>query len=235
MKIVGAAAVLAVVFVFDDRGALAQSDGASVSTVPTFYGLRRLEADAQVSDAEKVRAWSEFVERAQKQIEYAEKAKRRWKDAAKYRLVESARLAERDPALGLRQRVAQWQAVLDAYPDSREARTAKTRIGHWRAEELARLVREADKVETEGALKVERIRAWLSVLAWSPESKAGKAARKRIDALQTQLFREAETIDGMKRLDDALRIEAWQDVLRGDPSSAQRTKAEARLEDLKKS
>ncbi|MEO1228346.1 MAG: hypothetical protein AAFZ18_05520 [Myxococcota bacterium] len=229
MRTVPVAAVLTVSLALLPLRGRAQATG---DTVPTFYGLRRLEQDSKVADDEKVRAWAAFIERARKQIAYAEKAKDRWKNAAKYRLVESARLAEKDPTLGFRQRVAQWEAVVSSHPEAPEAKAAKERAAYWRSRELTRLVEAAEKVEGEGAFKVGRIRAWLAVAVWSPESRPGQAARKRIDALQKQLFTEAETIDGMKRLDDRLRLEAWQDVLRGDPTPAQRAKAEARVKAL---
>jgi hypothetical protein len=173
-----------------------------------------------------------FIQRAKKQIAYAEKAVARWRDAAKLRLVEAARLTEDDVAFTPRQRMQKWQAVVDAYPKSDEARRARARVAHWEREETARLVREAERVEREGRSKVERIAAWGKVRRWRPKSRAGRAAGRRIAALQKQLFLEANSVDEIERLDAATKLAAWRDVLRGAPTPAQKKKAEARVDAL---
>lgn len=210
----------------------AAASTAPAGTVLTFYGLRRLEQDPNVADDVKVTEWAAFVARATEQIAYAKKAQQRWKEAAKLRLVESARLAEKNEAFTPRQRIAQWQAVLEAYPREEVGRRAKERAAYWRSEELARLIREAEAVEGSGAPKVDRIRAWLSVVGWSAKSKSGRAARRRVDALQKQLFAEAESVDAIGRIDAAVKLEAWRDVLDGDPSKTQRSKAQQRVKAL---
>lgn len=204
-------------------------------TVLTFYGLRQLEQDPRVSDAEKVREWTAFVERARQQMEYAELAIDRWKDASKLRLVETARLAERNEGYSLRQRIAQWKAVVDAYPDTSEAADAKKRMAFWQAKETSRLVEAAESVEQSGRSKVDRIQAWLSVKQWDEKGRAGKAAGRRIDALQRQLFTEAESVDEIERLDAQTKLDAWRDVLRGAPSAKQRKRAELRVAELERS
>lgn len=201
-------------------------------TVLTFYGLRRLEQDPTVSDAEKVREWRAFIERSEKQVEYARKAVGRWQEAAKLRLVASAQDAEGDESLGIRQRMAQWEAVIKAYPRSKEAAHARRRMDGLREAETARLIREAEAVEESGRPKVDRIRAWLNVIDWAPKSRAGKAADRRVDALQRQLFSEAESVDRIDRIDLSTKLEAWKDVLRGRPNPAQRGKAERRVKAL---
>lgn len=198
-------------------------------TVLTFYGLRHLEQDPTISDAEKIREWRAFIERATAQIEYAHKAIARWKEAAKLRLVEAARLADADEGLSPRQRIAQWKAVIDGYPRSEEAKLAERRIRHGQLEETARLVRAAERVESEGRPKIDRIQAWLAVIDWAPKSREARAAQRRVKVLQDQLFAEAESVDRIDRIDPATKLEAWQDVLRGRPTQAQRAKAERRI------
>ncbi len=201
-------------------------------SVLTFYGLRQLEQDPSVPDDVKVKEWTAFLARTAEQVAYAEKAVLQWRDAKKLRLVETARLTEKDAAHGFRQRIAQWQAVVEAYPRSEEAGLARERILHWENEELGRLIGAAEEVEKRGDTKVQRIQGWREVLAFSPKSAPGKAAARRIAALQRQLVLEAEELDRIARVDAATKVEAWQDVLRGDPSPAHRRRAESRIAEL---
>lgn len=204
----------------------------SGGTVLTFYGVRQLEQDPSVTDEEKVRQWRAFIERARKQLAYAQKAAERWQEAPIFRLIETAQQVEKDPGSNPRQRIAQWMLVADKYPKSEQATRARERVRYWQGEELARLVQQAEGVESAGRPKVARIQAWLSVVEWAPKTKEAKAAQKRVRALQTQLFAEAEGVDRLERLDARIKRQAWQDVLRGQPTPVQRKKATRRLSAL---
>ena len=216
----------------EEAGKEPSAEARPAGTVLTFYGLRKLEQDPNVSDAEKVREWRAFIQRSAQQVEYARKAVDRWKNAEKLRLVESAKLADADDEFSLRQRIAQWTEVVRTFPKAPEAARARKRITDLRDLESARLVQEAEEVEASGATKVDRIRAWLSVIAWAPKSRPARAAERRVEALQKQLYSEAESVDRIERLDDQTKLEAWQDVLRGHPTPRQRRKAEQRVQAL---
>lgn len=186
--------------------------------VRSFQGLLQLEQDATVSDEAKVKAWKAFIRRTKKQSAYAQKAIRHWNDADRLRWLESARATERDPRAKPRQKIAQWKAILDKYPDSEPAIEAKDRILHWRRVETQRLVQIAERVESHGRSKVDRIQVWRSVRLWAPDSPEGRAAAQRISALQKQLVKEAESIENIDRIDIRTKMEAWEDVLKGQPT-----------------
>ena len=93
-------------------------------------------------------------------------------------------------------------------------------------------VEAATEVEREGRPKLDRIAAWKEVVVWSPASKAGKAARARIDALQKQLVVEAQRLDEVPRVDAATRLRAWKDVLEGEPNPEQAQLARRRVQEL---
>src|SRR5262245_54331166 len=73
-----------------------QESAKKSGSVLTFYGLRKLEEDPNVSDEEKLKEWQAFIERANQQIQYAKKSVDRWKNAARLRLIEAAKNADRD-------------------------------------------------------------------------------------------------------------------------------------------
>jgi hypothetical protein len=201
-------------------------------TVLTFYGLRKLEEDPAVADEEKLKEWQAFIERATEQIQYAKKAVDRWKNAARLRLVEAARNADRDPKVEPKEKIKKWEEVARLYPRDPEVRSAKKRIAHWTQEETKRIVEAAEEVERARQPKVERIRAWLAVLDWVSEGPEAKAANKRIDNLQQQLFSEAQSVDAIARVDDKTKLAAWQDVLAGRPTPAQERLGTRRVSEL---
>ena len=211
-----------------------RSQGRPEGTVLTFYGLRQLEQDPKVSDAEKSTEWTKFIERASQQIAYAKKAAAHWKEAGRLRWVETAKLAEENKTLTIRQRIAQWKVVVDKFPDSNEAVQARKRVRYWHQEELKRLVQDAEKIETSGRPKVDRIQGWLSVVNWAPKSREGRAAHQRVDVLQNQLFVEAQSVDRIERIDLQTKLDAWRDVLRGRPTPEQQSLAKRRVAALSK-
>lgn len=201
-------------------------------TVLTFYGLRKLEEDPAVSDEEKLKEWQAFIERAAEQIQYAKKAVDRWKDAARLRLVETARNADRDPKVEPKEKIKKWNEVARLYPHDPEVRGAKKRIAYWTQEETKRIVEAAEEVERARKPKVDRIRAWLQVLDWVSEGPEARAANKRIDSLQQQLFNEAQSVDAIARVDDKTKLAAWQDVLAGRPTAVQERLGTRRVSEL---
>jgi hypothetical protein len=223
------------------RAADPQGDGKSAEpgkkngTVLTFYGLRKLEEDPQVPDEEKLKEWQAFIERATEQIQYAKKAVDRWKNAARVRLVESAKTSDRDAALDAKEKIKRWDEVQRLYPNDPESRAAQKRIAYWTQEQTKKLVEAAENVERSRRPKVERIQAWLEVLAWSSKGSEAKAANKRIDSLQDQLFSEAKSVDTIARVDDKTKLAAWKDVLAGRPTAAQEKMAQSRVAELQAS
>lgn len=212
-----------------------KKDGSGIKkpgTVLTFYGLRKLEQDPDVSDEEKMREWKAFIERATEQIGYAKKAVDRWKNAAKIRVVEAASKADQDPDVLPRTKVDKWKEVVTLYPKSREARQARKRAAFWMAAETKRLAEAAESVEKARKPKVERIKAWMKVLSWTERGPEARAAEKRIKDLQDQLFSEAISVDKIARVDKRTKLEAWRDVLGGRPTPGQRKVAKKRVEEL---
>jgi hypothetical protein len=208
------------------------SAGATPGTVYTFYGLRKLEQDPAVADKEKLQEWTAFIDRAEQQIVYARKAVLRWKNAARLRVVEAALESDRSSTLTFRQKIERWDEVGRFYPGSADAKQAQRRAAHWREEETKRLVQGAEKVERAQSTKLERIAAWKEVLAWAPDGAEGKAARRRISTLQDQLYAEAVSVDGIRRVAVETKLEAWRDVFEGAPTEAQKTKAAQRIREL---
>lgn len=212
----------------DDDGKVVKKPG----TVLTFYGLRKLEQDPKVGDEEKLKEWKAFIDRAQEQIAYAKRAMDRWKNASRLRVVDGATRADADADLPPRDKIAKWEEVLELYPRSKEARTAKKRIGYWTSAQTKQLVAEAEAVERARKPKVERIKAWEKVLAWVDKGPEARAALRRIGALQKQLYTEALSVDEIARIDQQTKLEAWHDVLNGRPSADQAKKAKARVAEL---
>lgn len=201
-------------------------------TVLTFYGLRKLEQDPEVSDEEKLREWKAFIDRAQEQIGYAKRAMDRWKNAARLRVVDAATRSDSDDEITPRDKIAKWKEVDDLYPKSTEARTAKKRIAHWTTMETKRLVAAAESVERARKPKVDRIGAWEQVLTWVEKGPEARAALKRINDLQKQLYTEAMSVDKIARIDRQTKLEAWNDVLAGRPTPDQAKKAKERVVEL---
>ncbi len=200
--------------------------------VLTFYGLRKLEEDPAVADEEKLREWQAFIDRATEQVGYAKKAVDRWKNASRLRMIDAAKVADRDASVEPREKIRLWKEISRLYPKDPDAKTAERRAKFWKAEETKRLVAAADEVERARRTKVERIQAWMRVLDWIEEGPEAKSANKRIEGLQTQLFAEAENIDDIARVDDKTKLSAWRDVLAGRPSPKQQKKAERRVAEL---
>jgi hypothetical protein len=216
-----------------DAGAGAPaSDEKKPGTVLTYYGLRKLELDANVSDEEKLREWQAFIERATEQIAYAKSAVARWKDAARLRVVEQVQAADRSAEVSAKEKIEGWQRIVELYPKSPEAKVAKKRIAHWRTVETKRLVEAAEEVERSHGSKVDRVRAWKAVAGWVDNGPEQKAALKRITALQEQLFAEAVSLDKIRRVDDQTRLAVWRDVLEGSPTPQQKEAAERRIQEL---
>ncbi len=213
-------------FVFGcEWGALAAEPSSATKPpkgmVRSFQGLLQLEQDPTVPDEVKVESWNSFIRRTQKQLSYAEKAAAHWRDADRIRWLEAARAADRDPAIEPRQRISQWQVILEKYPRSEAVAEARSRLVYWQKVETRRLVQAAEEVESSGRPKVDRIQVWRSVQLWAPESREGRAASQRIAALQHQLVREAESVEKIDRIAAQTKLEAWEDVLRGQPTAAQ--------------
>lgn len=211
--------------------AWAQSTGQALPSgmVRSFHGLLELEKNPNISDQQKTAAWQAFTERTEKQLEYAKQAAAYWQEADRLRWLETARRVDRKAGLLPRQRLAQWQTYLDKYPSAPELDEVRTRVKFWRQKEVVRLIQAAETVEANGYSKVDRIQAWLSLTQWAPRSREAKAAFKRIEALQNQLFREANSVDGIARVDRRTKVEAWQDVLNGHPSLSQKQRAAKRI------
>jgi hypothetical protein len=198
-------------------------------TVLTFYGIRKLEEDPKVSDEDKVREWEGFIIRAGEQVDYARRAIERWKVAARVRMLERARIADQDAATAPAAKLERWRELQRLYPKGPEAKEAKARITFWEKDETRRLVDAAEQVEAGKKPKTERIRAWMDVLSWVDRGPEAKRAERRIVELQGQLYAEAESVDGIARVDAATKLDAWRDVLAGRPTDAQRDKAKARV------
>jgi hypothetical protein len=203
--------------------------------VLTYYGLRKLEHDPEVSEEEKLKEWEAYLVRARANILYAKKAIDRWKTAARQRVLENVRRDDRDEALQPGEKITRWKRIIKLYPKSRESRLAQKRISFWKSAETKLLVEAAENVERKRGNKVERIQAWKKVVEWTKAGPEGKAARKRIKALQDQLYSEAQSLDRITRVDAKTKLASWQDVLAGAPTSAQRRKAKKRIAVLKKS
>lgn len=201
-------------------------------TVLTFYGLRKLEQDPEVSDEEKLREWGAFITRAKEQIEYAKRAQDRWKNAARLRVVDAATRADTDETISPRDKIAKWKEVGELYPKSSDARKAKKRVAYWTSMETKRLASAAEQVERSGKPKVERIAAWVKVLEWVSRGPEARAASRRINELQKQLYAEALSVDQIGRIDRQTKLEAWHDVLNGRPTPDQAKKAKARVAQL---
>lgn len=201
-------------------------------TVLTFYGLLKLEQDPDVSDATKLQEWQAFIQRASEQTVYAKKALERWKNAAKVRLVEGARATDADAQVSALDKVTKWEEVANLYPRSNEGRQAKRRAAHWRRMETKRRVDAAEAIEQSRRPKVERILAWAEVVAWTREGSEARAATRRLNDLQAQLFSEAQSVDRIARVDLRTKLAAWRDVLAAKPNAKQKAQAEARVADL---
>ncbi len=215
-------------------GAHAQQADAQAKkkTVLTFYGLLKLEQDPDISDARKLQEWQAFIQRASEQTVYANKAVDRWKNAAKVRLVDAARTADADSSLSAPDKLTKWQQVARLYPRSKEGRQAKRRVAHWRSMETKRRVQAAEDVEKARRPKVERILAWAEVLDWAKKGSEARAASRRLNDLQSQLYSEAQSVDRIARVDKRTKLAAWRDVLAARPTSKQRTKAQSRVAQL---
>lgn len=209
-----------------------KSGGKRPGTVLTFYGVRKLEQDPAVTDEVKMREWQAFIERAEKQIVYAKKAIDRWKNAARERVIEQTGRADQDPKLKPEEKIKRWKEILKLYPKSPAARRARARVRHWVEVETKRLADDANAVEKSRRPKVERIQAWSKVLAWTNKGPEVRAARRRINALQTQLFQEAQSVDKIARVDNGTKLEAWKDVLSGKPTKVQKRVAQRRVAQL---
>jgi hypothetical protein len=202
--------------------------------VLTFYGLRKLEHDMSVSDEQKLDEWRAYITRTEDNLKYAREAVQRWKRAARLRVIESVQAADHDGKLPPRDKMVKWQQVLDLYPKSPEARIAQKRIAFWRDIETKLLVEAAEEVERQRGSKVARIEAWDKVVEWVGKGSEARAAQKRIDALQNQLYEEARSLDKIARVDAETKLASWRDVLRGRPSAAQKKQAEQRIAELEK-
>jgi len=200
--------------------------------VLTYYGLRKLEHDPNVSEEDKLKEWEAYVVRARANIAYAAKAIDRWKTAARQRLLENVRRDDNDAELRPGEKMDRWKRILKLYPKSREARLAKKRIAFWRNAETKLLVEAAENVERQRGSKVARILAWRKVIDWTKQGPEQKAAQKRINALQQQLYSEAQSLDRINRIDAKTKLASWKDVLAGAPTSAQRRKAQKRIKAL---
>ena len=210
----------------------AAGSGVPEGHVLTFYGLRKLEHDEDVSDEEKLKEWEAYIERTRQNLDYAKKAVQRWKNAAKMRVIDSVQKDDRDPTMRPRDKMKKWERIVSLYPKSGEARLAKKRIAFWRTIETKLLVEAAEEVERDNASKVERIRAWRSVTEWVSRGSEARAAERRIAALQKQLFQEAQSLDRIARVDAATKLASWRDVLAGAPTGSQRKTAEKRIREL---
>jgi hypothetical protein len=206
---------------------------AEAGQVLTYYGLRKLELDATVADDEKAREWEAFIDRATEQVAYARSAVLRWREAGRIRLVEAAELAERSPDQLPRDREAAWKKVIELYPRSADAKTAAKKVAFHRGEETRRLVGAAQAIEAGRTNKLDRVRAWAEVVTWiGARDGEGKKAQKRVGALQEQLFKEAQDLDRIKRVDAETRLQAWLDVLASGALGTPRRIAEERVRAL---
>lgn len=210
----------------------AEVGGGEAGRVYSFYGLLELEKDPDVSDGVKIAEWEAFVRRTEQQLSYAREAVQRWENAARRRAIERALSLESDEAVAFPRRVEAWLEAAAAQRGGEARRKAEKRAAYWTAEHTRALVERAKSVEQDGRPKAERIAAWKEVVAWQKEGEAAQAAASRMRALRDQLFVEAEALDRVTGVDAATKLEAWQDVLRGYPTSLQEKKARARIEAL---
>jgi hypothetical protein len=215
-----------------DAGVKPDSSASASKTVMTYYGLRKYELEPEVEDEAKLREWQAFIERTKEQVEYAKGAVERWKNAARVRVLEQVRADDQNGALTPEEKMKSWERVNSLYPNSPDARTAQKRVGYWRAEEIKRRVEGAEEVERAKGSKAERIRAWRLVSNWAPGAAEGRAADKRIDALEQQLFAEAESLDKIQRVDPKTKLEAWRELLSVEPRAAFKKTAEKRVTEL---
>lgn len=215
-----------------DAGVSKDAGAAPPKTVLTYYGLRKYELDPEVTDEDKLREWQDFIERSKEQVEYAKAAVERWKHAARVRVLEQVRADDKNDALAPEDKMKSWERILTLYPKSPDARTAQKRVAYWRAEETKRRVEAAEEVERAKGSKAERIRAWRVVARWAAGAPEGRAADKRIDALEQQLYSEAESLDRIQRVDPKTKLEAWRELLSVDPRPAYRKTAEKRVAEL---
>jgi hypothetical protein len=212
--------------------ALAAPDDDTTSAL-TFYGLRKLEEDPSVSEEEKMKEWTAFVTRASEQIVYARKAAERWKNEARARTLEAAREADRDSKLSAKEKIERWEAFVRLYPKDSEVRVARKRVAHWTEDETKRRIKAAEELEkSKSASKVDRLRAWMEVLAWRPSGPGARAADRRIDQLQERIFLDALGQDKIERADLAARIASWREVLEGRPTAKQEAEASRRIREL---
>jgi len=215
--------------------ALAQDPPPSDATRPpsgevlTYYGIRKLEFDANVSDEEKAREWEAFLKRNTEQVAYAKAAITRWRDAGRVRAVESAEQLDQMAEAPAADKIEAWKKVQKQFPKSNDARTAEKRITFWRTTESKRLAQIAAEVEKSRATKVERINAWRTVLDFAVAGAEKNNAQKRIALLEAQLFKEAEDLDRIPRVDVETKLSAWRDVLAGMPNELQKRTAEQRI------
>lgn len=215
-----------------DAGVRPDAGAAANRTVMTYYGLRKYELEADVEDEAKLKEWQAFIERTKEQVEYAKGAVERWKNAARVRVLEQVRADDKNEALTPEEKIKSWSRIISLYPSSPDARTAQKRVGYWRAEETKRRVEAAEEVERAKGSKAERIRAWRLVSTWASGAPEGRAADKRIDALEQQLFAEAESLDKIQRVDPKTKLEAWRELLSVDPRPAYKKAAEKRVAEL---
>lgn len=198
----------------------------------TFWGVRQLEQDESISDERKVEEWQAFVDRTAEQVRYAKKAIDFWKNASRQRLFDLAGRIEGQRDRTPEEKIAAWVEVRKAYPKGRERTIAERRIVFWTEEETKRRVGEAEKTEKARRPKAERIAAWGGVVSWAKKGPELKAALKRIQQLQDQLYREAVSADRIRRLAPETKLGLWREVLRGRPTAAQRRLAERRIRAL---
>lgn len=210
---------------------LIAADGAAPDRVPSFKGLLEMEAREGVSDAAKKAAWEAFVSRTRAQLEYAQKAITRWENAERARILERA-IELDDAQASFADKEAAWNEVARTRIDAAEADKARDRARHWHRRESMARIETAKGVENEGASKVDRIRAWTSVIDWADDEAIVQAASKRRRALAARLFEEARALDRLARVDAATKLEAWQAVLDGAPTESEASRARARVAGL---
>lgn len=210
--------------------ALALSSQPQTEKVYSFRALIELEKSSTVSDEVKVAEWQAFVERTEKQLAYARRAVGRWQDAAKKRVLDLALTLESNPTSEPTEKEAAWRRVAAAFSEtSPDGRRAAERASHWHGVRTADLAQNARRVEDEGQSKVARISAWQKVVAYAERGPTRDMARRRIQALQEQLMREAEALDAVEQVDAETKLQAWRAVLDGAPSREQIARARARI------
>jgi hypothetical protein len=128
------------------------------------------------------------------------------------RILETAEAAEKQPEVPATEKLAAWAKVLELYAKTPDAKVAEKHMQQIRGAELKRLGAMAEEVEKSRAQKVDRVRAWRALIEWSPKSPEAKAAERRMTALQTQLFQEAQDLDRIRRVDAETKLTAWRDA-----------------------